>query len=100
HSPPSPTLFPYTTLFRSLAGQAHVFAHDLSTPTIEISAFPSDRHEFNFLVSVLLKKGLGRFQQVGIERAAKTFVGGYEDDQIARSESTRLNSSHVSISYA
>ncbi len=67
----------------SLAGQTHVFAHDLSTAAIEIPAFSADRHEFDFLVGVLLKKSLRGFQQVGIKSSTQTFVGSYQDRQIA-----------------
>src|SRR3989442_13256582 len=63
--PPRSTLFPYTTLFRSLDGQGH---------------FPSK-------LTLLLRSELGS------ERSSRV---NFDGDR----KSTRLNSSHVRISYA
>src|SRR5437870_12163266 len=64
--PPTSTLFPYTTLFRS---------------------------QFN-LNSAQIRKDLGYFGEFGVRGT------GYFIDELADRKSTRLNSSHVAISYA
>src|SRR5207249_5616281 len=73
--PPSSTLFPYTTLFRSLA---HVRARQLLGT--------SRRHE---------ERG-GEREHADAEAHHEHTVQGFGVDR----KSTRLNSSHVSISYA
>src|SRR5437667_3168755 len=80
--PPRSTLFPYTTLFRSLEGRAHVVTGDLA-----------ERHIV----------GTARFDVVTCH-----FVIEYTADpkrclRVLASKdrkSTRLNSSHITISYA
>src|SRR3989442_11258653 len=78
--PPRSTLFPYTTLFRSLAAGA-VYAHPLGHPRLTVvdediqDAVRVPRH------------------QVGRD-------GGEGDEAAVDRKSTRLNSSHVRISYA
>src|SRR5690242_21232693 len=67
--PPRSTLFPYTTLFRSIER-----AVESGTPTYGVNT------------------GFGRFVDVAISRED---VGRLQDRK-----STRLNSSHMSISYA
>src|SRR5438067_3206628 len=71
--PPRSTLFPYTTLFRSLN-----VAYTELTPCRHRDRLPTRNHHIEFLV--------------GLPRAAQRTP---EDRK-----STRLNSSHVSISYA
>src|SRR5256885_8603285 len=81
--PPRSTLFPYTTLFRSVQGAGLLFVDDLG--------------QF---------AGLG----IGIQKAAQAVqrsavlgegvVGGSEEGQRIDRKSTRLNSSHLVISYA
>src|SRR4051794_41484710 len=73
--PPTPTLFPYTTLFRSLP---------YSEPTHK-TAYPRARR---FLLVVQHDHG-------GADPDAAVEVGDVVDRK-----STRLNSSHPSISYA
>src|SRR5438067_2590386 len=70
--PPRSTLFPYTTLFRSVVPIAHV----------------------ELVEGVLV--GVG---EVPAQLPARLQVCGYLPDSKDR-KSTRLNSSHVSISYA
>src|SRR5439155_11248476 len=83
--PPSSTLFPYTTLFRSLRhrGSAHHRRND--------------RHPYHYLRGRCRQQQQhhplqGRFQSVErLERDPEVF---------GDRKSTRLNSSHVAISYA
>src|SRR5438309_3053211 len=88
--PPSSTLFPYTTLFRSGAGHAPARLYNVGNHRPE---------ELMHLVA-LLEKELGRTavkamlpMQPG--DVTETFADVGEDRK-----STRLNSSHSSISYA
>src|SRR5437899_6077715 len=72
-SPPTPTLFPYTTLFRS-------HAHD---PLFDLrDRAPLAQHQLI---------GLGIFDRIA-------FAG--RDRYLQDRKSTRLNSSHLGISYA
>src|SRR3712207_8016943 len=79
--PPRSTLFPYTTLFRSLgiAGMAARRALEAGEAFLEAAL----RHQ------------LAAFGQVGLGRA-----GGEREQRGADRKSTRLNSSHANISYA
>src|SRR2546430_8115897 len=43
--PPRSTLFPYTTLFRSLAAKAHAAAPGITGPTFNLVATPAFRSE-------------------------------------------------------
>src|SRR5207249_9343221 len=94
--PPRPTLFPYTTLFRS-AGEEAAEPRDVRARRLG----PVDRRR-------------ARCRGGGLTVARRTIaVNGetwevrptgrltvYGRDQIGDRKSTRLNSSHVSISYA
>src|SRR5207253_11423067 len=72
--PPTSTLFPYTTLFRSLPGE-----------TVDATVrFPSDFPEE-------AKRGQSRDVRITLHEESRS-----ERDR----KSTRLNSSHVAISYA
>src|SRR5690349_23479763 len=75
--PPSPTLFPYTTLFRSLdiLQSVPVLGYISFTVTAFIALFPG--------------------KMLGVECAAIFAIFTSQDRK-----STRLNSSHVEISYA
>src|SRR3712207_7150499 len=75
--PPRSTLFPYTTLFRSLRGGAVVYATDLK---VTLAGVPA---------ALLAEHG-----PVSPETAAALAEG------IRDRKSTRLNSSHANISYA
>src|SRR5699024_11889522 len=88
--PPCPPLFPYTTLFRSD-----------SLPGLTI-----DRFE-DVLVAQVLSVGMEKLQSVLFEQLAEILAadglpvrGIYLRNDVADRKSTRLNSSHVSISYA
>src|SRR5690349_21899535 len=71
--PPRSTLFPYTTLFRSLR------------------ALREDRRD---------RRGVVGHDRVGAEREQPLGLGRVIDRPVIDRKSTRLNSSHVEISYA
>src|SRR5688572_32706800 len=75
--PPRSTLFPYTTLFRSLPPVRTSISHERSGTPIDFGA-----HH--------------RFISSGLVHASNTSRGGASKDR----KSTRLNSSHSQISYA
>src|SRR3712207_7546098 len=81
--PPRSTLFPYTTLFRSLAGRHHRREGD---------APRTARREEAARSSV----GGGPAGAVGAAARARPGGGRLRQDR----KSTRLNSSHANISYA
>src|SRR3712207_9195829 len=80
--PPRSTLFPYTTLFRSVRGRQQVDAHLLGTPGGRVAGHVDDAR----LEEVVAGAGDGGLQARG---------AAGEDRK-----STRLNSSHANISYA
>src|SRR5437868_12623296 len=81
--PPRSTLFPYTTLFRSWLERPGALAEHLRFCAGEVDDRRGDPRE---LAAVDLGRG-------GVAQLARHVVE-------ARSEEHRLNSSHVSISYA
>src|SRR5207244_10505784 len=92
--PPTPTLFPYTTLFRSAGdfnhfrGAAKLQRNIQSQYLVELKG--------NILAEKFLEALLGDFDLVGAH-------GNLEKNVLARGadrKSTRLNSSHQIISYA
>src|SRR5690606_42086831 len=94
--PPRSTLFPYTTLFRSLLDQTILLFtsdHGCHFKTRN-NEYKRSCHESSIRVPTMLRGG--------------PFTGGGQLQQLVslvdlpptRSESTRLNSSHVKISYA
>src|SRR5204863_8189473 len=97
--PPSPTLFPYTTLFRS--GPAKEL-HDL-LESLGVSVWFSEKDVV--LGSPLLReidKGLAK-SRVGIVLVTPALLRRLQGEGLAElvdRKSTRLNSSHVEISYA
>src|SRR3712207_7627494 len=78
--PPRSTLFPYTTLFRSLVGEG---PHVVAMP---------DQGRFE-VVDLAAEYPFGDFDRHWLDAEA---VGRLERDR----KSTRLNSSHANISYA
>src|SRR5436309_4069184 len=93
--PPSPTLFPYTTLFRSAdAPQARELLYGAGgwgglAGLIDIRG--GLRHGLDHLDAPAVTDVLQAGGQGGI---------GHESLDLADRKSTRLNSSHVKISYA
>src|SRR5699024_11422773 len=80
-TPPTPPLFPYTTLFRSL-----------------LSSLTSGKILQTLLVALLVGFALQRMGEAG--KPILKFVGYVQALVFRDRKSTRLNSSHVSISYA
>src|SRR5207253_11090319 len=93
HSP-SPPPFPYTTLFRSF--QSPQAARDLVAKRLGMSA-----DDVTVYVT-LLGGGFGRKSKpdFGIEAAVLSKAVGGKPVKVTDRKSTRLNSSHVAISYA
>src|SRR5207249_8819551 len=91
HRAPRSTLFPYTTLFRSVVGRCEYGVLKRDKPFLlryypkAISGRPDEVTK------------LGRFEQIPLE-----IMPTFAKDSITLTDrkSTRLNSSHVSISYA
>src|SRR3712207_8758873 len=88
--PPRPTLFPYTTLFRSewAPGDRFISFHDLKLP----DALPAGQLR---LIAGLYDAATGVRYPVSGASAQGDFVNLPLDRK-----STRLNSSHANISYA
>src|SRR5207249_11773578 len=90
--PPVSTLFPYTTLFRSVVGGIN---HER---VIVLPGFLQQRDEpAESLVGA--RDRLIVFRQLGARRG-RVRHPRRDDDVFRDRKSTRLNSSHVSISYA
>src|SRR2546426_7625016 len=96
--PPRSTLFPYTTLFRSRVRELHaeqagprgIVRHDSLTRRAEIPAAEGARTEARFGQ----RDGLGRAVATGQHFQVQP------RDRSRDRKSTRLNSSHLVISYA
>src|SRR3712207_8881930 len=84
--PPRSTLFPYTTLFRSLSGHD---SHGVGMVPRYVDAVLEGGLKPNTSASVTLDGG-----------ALLTLDGGRGYGQVVDRKSTRLNSSHANISYA
>src|SRR5205807_6020555 len=94
--PPTPTLFPYTTLFRSLPppkSGPYISSVELSTPFLQMIEYSSRQSNYNA-------------QQAALDyhRFGKEIVRVVVEIRLTQSygdrKSTRLNSSHLVISYA
>src|SRR3712207_8516334 len=84
--PPRSTLFPYTTLFRSLIADGKVSC--LKVKTVSIAAFENQLRRLQNIIAAIFI-----VQRVFINR--RQFITPFLDRK-----STRLNSSHANISYA
>src|SRR5690348_17679115 len=88
--PPSSTLFPYTTLFRSVAvvkngAIAYLHAYGSARLTPKMAARPEMRYSIG---------------SVSKQFTATAILMLAEQGKLSDRKSTRLNSSHPSISYA
>src|SRR5690349_22331082 len=83
--PPRPTLFPYTTLFRSGAGHRPLGRAQIARPVVEHHHV---RHQTDHRMPP------------AVARAASTPTRPMLNFVAPDRKSTRLNSSHVEISYA
>src|SRR3712207_9515428 len=97
--PPRSTLFPYTTLFRSLRGPVGGRQELLDLDRVGKAGPAAGLQHPEHLVPVA---GAERVPaQVGVATAAPVEVGRRGDDaEHLDRKSTRLNSSHANISYA
>src|SRR5690606_41567456 len=84
--PPSSSLFPYTTLFRSVVG--------LEQDLVELV-----QQGVGDALGQAVCDALDRLDPVDRADQPRPFAAGVLDQQVDR-KSTRLNSSHVKISYA
>src|SRR3712207_7384024 len=89
--PPRSTLFPYTTLFRSLEASV-AYARERHAFGRAIGSYQAVKHE---LVEVLRRLENARSLMYYTGWAAQDAPGEFADRK-----STRLNSSHANISYA
>src|SRR5262245_62327010 len=89
--PPRSTLFPYTTLFRSVAAY-----RGMSSELPRLAAIVKDVFNFHFA------RGQELSTQQNWEQATAEFrlAGKIAPDSKEDRKSTRLNSSHLGISYA
>src|SRR5690625_6475658 len=91
--PPSPSLFPYTTLFRSFAGREVRIR--ISSPKRSTQA---NRYYWKAIIDKIrqgmIEAGIGFFEDVTPD--GEVVIRPVMADR----KSTRLNSSHVAISYA
>src|SRR3712207_8963119 len=88
--PPRSTLFPYTTLFRSVLGDAGADAASGGDGNDHVRGGAGD--------DVL--NGNGGHDAVRGDGGDDKIHGGLGDDDLQDRKSTRLNSSHANISYA
>src|SRR5207249_11938043 len=96
--PPTPTLFPYTTLFRSYGADAGIgeVRRDLGDRVRTEAPVRVDHAQDHLaVVTIAEPPGLTQVAERVVERAPLALAGVGQDRK-----STRLNSSHVSISYA
>src|SRR3712207_7543245 len=80
--PPRSTLFPYTTLFRSLDWKASI------------------SEVYEALAAVIARVTGGEYELVEYDSGGDSFLFGFHRAAAEDRKSTRLNSSHANISYA
>src|SRR5439155_17928232 len=93
--PPHPTLFPYTTLFRSLRD-----ARFSGSIVISTYASPSSRARSSINRSADVAYPSPVFQGTTAYPICPSTCEGRDEEDGTDRKSTRLNSSHVAISYA
>src|SRR3712207_7016596 len=84
--PPRSTLFPYTTLFRSL--------HEAGLAECDVVVAATGDDKVNLVVSLLAKT------EFGVPRTVARVNNPRNEWMFEDRKSTRLNSSHANISYA
>src|SRR5699024_12085597 len=89
--PPSSTLFPYTTLFRSSSDARSMHCQDHRKRLLS---------PYVFFRSALLLPGIRNNESYQKVHLSPLFLSGQLQLLLRDRKSTRLNSSHVSISYA
>src|SRR5207249_10866959 len=98
--PPVPTLFPYTTLFRSFANDAEGAHRGPPEVVLGVAEFLCGRdHELQRLDFRTLLESLLN-ERLDVAGQGREWTGFFDQLEILDRKSTRLNSSHVSISYA
>src|SRR5207244_12953750 len=99
HGPPSPTLFPYTTLFRSEARPGRRRRPLVENPVENgehTAMYADDAHSAGWVPRALLKALL----RVAIAKEEAALEANAAKCKVLDRKSTRLNSSHQIISYA
>src|SRR5690606_41413592 len=96
--PPSSTLFPYTTLFRSNPAK-YAFSKSYSGVAVSYTPYMSSITDDVFLLNASFYTFLGQEERSTLSASLYYFNIG-EIDLTEDRKSTRLNSSHVKISYA
>src|SRR5690606_41008340 len=94
--PPRPTLLPYTPLFRSASPRPRAgdLRHAAEEPALPLAADrPVHRHALVALVIPLALEAV-------VEQPPARVAVDRGDEVVVDRKSTRLNSSHVKISYA
>src|SRR5699024_12566518 len=99
HPPPTSTLFPYTTLFRSRVPRQHIrpashIPPKLGARIVVHMLAPALGDLLHFTVNMRRQYDFQPYKLI-----AHRAIGGFDPAALDR-KSTRLNSSHVSISYA
>src|SRR5205814_9663087 len=89
--PPTPTLFPYTTLFRSVSTSAPS-GNLLATTGSTCRTTPMPRQQWSRKSSLVVLKTTAQFERY--------VSGSFDNEEKTDRKSTRLNSSHLGISYA
>src|SRR3712207_9253599 len=95
--PPRSTLFPYTTLFRSVNTVKFVIVGPFSLPIEGVVIGFALRFPFADSIGYEADIAVDIYAQAVDERIVFYRMGGYEYED---RKSTRLNSSHANISYA
>src|SRR3712207_9304075 len=97
--PPRSTLFPYTTLFRSLCGGTHV-PHTARIGVVAVTGESSVGANLRRVEALVGEEGLAYLKRkaTALDQVATMLKAG--PDEVADRKSTRLNSSHANISYA
>src|SRR2546430_9236537 len=96
--PPRSTLFPYTTLFRSLQARLEIATDALRTEVVAVPERPALR-EHEYVIAPSCESGAD--DRLGPPPAVERRRVDPVDAEIERDrKSTRLNSSHSQISYA